>query len=369
MNTPNINSPLVYVGTYTFTEERGQHRVEGIFVYRFDRATGALTLLSTTKGVINPSFLAVDPRRRYLFAVNEVSEFAGRPGGGVSAFAIDPQTGALAALNQQPTFGADPCYVCVDQGGKWLLAANYSGGSVAVFPIGEDGHLGPATELQQHRGSGEDPHRQEAAHAHSVIIDPSNRYALVADLGLDRIMLYELDSEKGKLKPYETPWVSVRPGAGPRHMAFHPGGRYLYLANELNSTVTAFTYDASSGRLQEIHSLSLLPDDFNGRSYSADIHVTPSGSYLYASNRGHDSLAIFAIDQDTGRLTALGHASTLGHTPRNFAIDPAGAYLLAANQDSDTVVTFRIDPRTGQLTLVGPVATVPSPVCVLFVEL
>jgi 6-phosphogluconolactonase len=354
---------LVYVGTYT---AKGS---EGIYVYRLDPSSGALTLASVAAGVENPSFLAVDPRGRCLYAVNEVGTFAGQAGGAVSAFSIAPRTGALTLLNQQPSHGAAPCYLSVDRTGQFVLVANYMGGNASVLPIEEGGRLGEATDVVQHRGSGVHPRRQEGPHAHSITLDPANRYAFVADLGLDKIMVYRFDLDHGKLRPHDRPWVQVQAGAGPRHFAFHPSGRYAYLINELDSTLTAFAYDATRGMLQELQTLSALPAGYEGTSYCADVHVSPSGQFLYGSNRGHDSIVVLRIDRGTGQLTYAGHEPTGGKNPRNFAIDPSGTFLFAANQDSDTIVAFRIDQRTGQLTPTGQVTRVSMPVCVKMLAL
>jgi 6-phosphogluconolactonase len=247
--------------------------------------------------------------------------------------------------------------------------ANYAGGSVSVLPIGEDGRLGELTDLVQHHGSSANPQRQKSPHPHSANLDAANRYLFVPDLGLDKIMIYRIDSPRGKLKPNDEPWARVKAGAGPRHFAFHPKGRYAYVINELDSTVTAFAFDETRGTLKEIQTVPTLPDSFTGNSTCADVHVSPSGKFLYGSNRGHDSIVIFAIDEDTGQLTYVEHEPTQGKTPRNFAIDPTGTFLLAANQNSDTVVTFRIDPVTGRLSPTGHVASVPSPVCLKLVPI
>jgi 6-phosphogluconolactonase len=356
----------VFVGTYT-NAAQDQTNPQGIYVYRMDGQTGALSLLKQAGGLPNPSFLTVDPSRRYLLAVSETGNFAGQAGGGLSSYAIDPASGALTLINSQPTHGADPCYVSVDPSGKWVLVANYTGGSVTVFPLGEDGRLGAATDLIQHHGSSVNTARQEGPHAHSAIFAPgSSTLVLVADLGLDRIMLYDLDPAKGTLSPHSVPWLEAKPGSGPRHMVFHPNQRFLYVTHELDSTVTAYQYDAAAGIFTELQTLSLLPQDFSGQNTSADIHITPSGKFLYASNRGDDSIAIFAIDENSGKLTSLGQVSTQGKTPRNFAIDPGSNFLLAANQDSGTIVTFRIDAATGQLTPTGQTTQAPSPVCIKF---
>ncbi len=348
---------LVYVGTYTF---RGS---EGIYVYHLNPSNGALKPVSKVTGIANPSFLAIDPQQKFLYAVNETADYEGKPQGAVTALSIDSETGELSFLNTKPSLGMHPCHVCVDKTGKFVIVANYSSGSVAVLPVKKDGSLGDASDFVQHHGSGVDPKRQEGPHAHSVTLDEANKYAFVADLGLDRIMVYKFDPVRGKLSPNDEPWAKIHSGAGPRHFAFHPNGKYAYLISELDSTMTAFTYDAEHGVLKEIQTVPALPKDFKGTSHCADIHVAPSGKFLYGSNRGHDSIVIYAIDEATGKLAYVGHEPTQGKTPRNFTIDPTGSLLLAANQDTDTVVPFRIDKRTGKLAATGKVTKVSMPVC------
>ncbi len=354
----NKGEMLVYIGTYT----RGES--EGIYVYRLDGSSGALTLVGTGPYVESPSFLASDREHRTLYAANETGEFGGKPGGAVSAFSIAPENGALTFLNQQSSHGTSPCYVSVDKTGQFVLVANYGSGSVSVFPIQNNGQLGEATEFIQHVASDIEPEQRKAPHAHSIIPDPANRYAFAPDLGLDRIMSYQLDLAQGKLKPNEQPWIQVKAGAGPRHFVFHPSCKYAYVINELDNTVIAFTYDEAHGRLRENQTISTLPEAFTGISYCADVHISPSGEFLYGSNRGHDSIVIFAVAGDTGKLTVVGHEPTQGKNPRNFAIDPTGTFLLAANQDTDTIVTFRMDRQTGELVSTGHVTEVPTPVCV-----
>ena len=352
---------LLYVGTYTFGKS------EGIYVYRMDPSSGSLKFATVAKGIANPSFLAFDSTRHYLYAVSEVSGSAGKPGGAVSAFRRDTRTGELTFVNQQPSGGEGPCHLVVDGNGKLVFVAHYSGGSVSVLPIREEGRLGKPTDVVEHHGSSVHPQRQEAPHPHSVNVDAANRFLFVPDLGLDKIMIYRVDFTEGKLTPNEEPWAPVRPGAGPRHFDFHPNGKYAYVINELDSTFTAFAYDNERGTLKEIETVSTLPKDFTGTSTCADVHVAPSGEFLYGSNRGHDSIVIFSINENTGRLTYVGHEPTQGQTPRNFAIDPAGNFLLAANQNSDTIVTFRINQATGKLTPTGDVTRVPMPVCLKMV--
>ncbi len=362
MSRNGTEKPLVYVGTY------GRGSQQGIYAYRMDASSGALEFVSQfPEAGENPSFLAIHPERRLLYAVNEIADFDGRADGAVVAFSIEAETGQLTYLNRQPSVGATPCHLSVHSTGRFVLVANYNGGTVSVLPITEDGTLGPASDSAQHHGSSIDPEQQNVPHPHSVSLDPAGRYAFVADKGIDRIAVYELDTELGKLVPNETLWAKVRPGAGPRHFAFHPDRRHAYVINELASTFTAFTYDEASGTLAEIQTVSTLPDGFDGTSYCADVHVSPSGGFLYGSNRGHDSIVIFAIDGETGKLTYVDHEPTRGETPRNFAIDPTGDFLLGANQDTDTIVTFRIDQKTGKLDATGHVTEVPSPVCVKLV--
>jgi len=352
---------LVYVGTYTTGKS------EGIYLYQMNLSTGELKHVSTTAGVVNPSFLTVDPQRRYLYAVNEVSDFGGKPSGAVSAFEINRKTSKLHFLNQQPSFGGAPCYVTIDRTGRFVLVANYVGGNVSVFSIERDGRLGVVTDVDQHHGSSVNPHRQNGPHAHSIVLDHANRYAYSCDLGTDRIMIYRFDSKKGKLTANQQPWVQVKPGAGPRHFAFHPTGRYGYVMNELDATVTAFQCDRIKGTLKEAQTVRALPEGFSEMNTTADIHLSPSGKFLYGSNRGHNSIVVFGIEERTGKLRLIEHVATQGRTPRNFAIDPTGKFLLAANQDSDTIVTFRIDPATGRLKPTGYVTEVPSPVCLKIV--
>ena len=354
---------LVYVGTYT---RRGS---EGIYVYRLDLDSGALDPISIASGVVNPSFLAIAPRKHLLYAVNEVDEVAGKRSGAVSAFSIDQKTGQLTLLNQQPTEGTGPCYVSVDTEARFALAANYAGGSVCVLPIDSSGSLLPAADFVQHHGSSIDPRRQNVPHAHCIVLDPAERFALVPDLGQDKVMIYRFDATTGQLTPNDPPWAQLAPGAGPRHFTFHPNGSFGYVINEIGSTVTAFAYDASRGSLSEVQTVSTLPDDFAGTSHCADVHVAPSGKFLYGSNRGHDSIAIFSVDEDSGKLSLIGHEPTQGEIPRNFAIDPTGAFLLAANQNSDSIVSFRIDQETGALDPTGHATEVSMPVCVKILPL
>jgi 6-phosphogluconolactonase len=348
----------LYIGTYTWKASKG------IYLSRLDPATGALEAPVLAGAATNPSFVAIHPSGRFLYAVGEVDRFGGQKGGVLSAFAVDPQSGKLTLLNQQSSRGPGPCHVAVDRTGRWALVANYSGGSVACLPIQPDGRLGEATDFVQHKGSSVNPQRQQGPHAHAAYFDAANRFVFVPDLGLDKVMIYRFDADKGQLTPGNPPWVAMAPGAGPRHLAFHPNGRFAYVINEINSTVTALGYDAARGTLKPLESVSTLPEGFRGKSTTAEVFVHPSGKFLYGSNRGHDSIAAFAIDAETGKLRLVGFEPTQGKSPRNFAIDPTGTFLLAANQDGDNVVVFRIDAQSGKLQATGYSIKVAAPVCV-----
>ena len=357
----------LYVGTYKQQDPSSPNAAnKGIYTYILDPATGHLDYHSEINDIDNPSFLAIDSQQRHLYAVNE----NWKPEACfVHAYMIDPKSGSLSYLNQQPSLGSSPCYVSVDQTNQFAAAANYSSGSVSLLPIGENGRLDPASDSHQHTGSGVNPARQEGPHAHCAVWDPTNRYLFVADLGIDKIMSYQLDMEGKQLIPNQTPYLEMPPGSGPRHLTFHQNGRFAYVINELNSSITALAYDDAHGIFSIIQTLSTLPIDFQGESYCAEICVAPSGKFLYGSNRGHDSLAIFSIDAETGRLTAVSHQTTYGKNPRNFAIDPSGTFLLAANQDSNNIVTFRINQTTGYLDFVEQKTDVPRPVCLKMITL
>jgi len=360
---------FVFVGTYTEPIRFGTGKIlegkgRGIYGYRLDISSGSMEECGLAEGVPNPSYLAIDPSHRFLYAVNELKEFEGASTGAVSAFSVDPGSGKLRFLNRKPTHGTDPCHLTVDKAGRYVLVANFMSGGVCVLPIREDGSLGDATDVVQHRGSSVDPLRQSGPHAHAVTLDDTGRYVFVPDLGIDRVMVYRLDANRGKLEPHDEPWVEVAAGAGPRQLVMHPQGGYAYLINELDSTMTAFRYDRDRGILREIQTLSTLPGDFRGASTCAEVQISPSGKFLYGSNRGHDSIVIYAIDQADGTLACIGHESTQGKTPRNFAVGPVGEFLLAANQDSDSIVIFRLDPASGELTATGHRVDVPTPVCV-----
>ena len=351
---------LLYVGSYTDAK-----RAEGVALARFDTRTGALALLRAVDAGPNPSFLAIHPNGRVLYAVNEVAEHAGERAGSVNAFSIAGD-GALARVSEESSKGAGPCYVSVDRSGRAILVANYDGGSVALLPIARDGGLEPATSVDQHRGHGPDADRQEAAHAHCIVPDPSNRFAFAADLGLDRVMLYRLDARAGSLQRVPEGDAALSPGAGPRHIAFHPKQPLVYVVGELDSTVTTLRFDAEAGRLTTIEARSSLPSGWSGKSYAADIHVAPSGDVLYVSNRGHDSIAAFSIAPTSGALTLERTIGTGGAWPRNFTLDPTGRWLLVANQNSNSIVVLARDPRTGTLSSTSQHLEIASPVCLRF---
>jgi len=357
---PGQQKYLVYVGTYT------DHGSKGIYVYRFDSSTGKMTSLGLAAEATEPSFLAVDSSGPFLYAVNETETYSGQPTGAASAFAIQPDSGKLSLLNQVSSRGTDPAHITLDRTGKYALVANYTSGSVAVFALLKDGRLGEVASFVQHKGSSVNPERQKGPHAHAIALSPDNRFAVVADLGLDQLLVYSFDAAKGTLgaKPQV---VKASPGAGPRHLVFSFDSRFLYMLNEMQSSVVAYSYDAASGAMHELQTISSLPKGFSGENTAAEIEIDPSGKFLFASNRGDDSIAVFAIDPRTGMLTHVETDSTGGKTPRNFAIDPTSSWLLAANQDSDKIVVFRIDQKTGHLNPTGDVFQLPSPVCLKFV--
>ncbi len=348
---------LVYIGTYT----RNNPSL-GIYVYRYDPASGALEFLSTAPKVDSPSYLATSPDGRFLYAVVE------NDNGVIASFAIDRDKGMLRLLNQQSTHGAHPCHLALDRTGKWVVVANYSSGNVAVFPVEIDGSLGPATDVLQQKGTGPNAARQEGPHAHSVTFDPAGRFLVVADLGADKVFTYTLDTTKGKLVPAKTASISMAPGSGPRHFAFHRSGKFAYAINELLSTITVLAYDGKEGSFTELQTISTLPEGWKGSSTCADIDIHPNGKFLYGSNRGHDSIAMFAIDQRTGRLTSLGQEPIRGKTPRNFALSKDGRFLLVGGQETNNIVAFAVDPVRGRLTPTGKEWPVPAPVCILFQE-
>ncbi|MCE1196326.1 lactonase family protein [bacterium] len=364
---------LVFVGTYTEPILFGTGKVlqgkgKGIHIYRFDEGAGRLEEAAVAEGIQNPSYLAFGSGARCLYAVNELKRCDGAASGALSAYAFDPESLTLAFLDRRLSGGTDPCHVAVDRSGRWAAVANYMSGSVSVYPIAADGGLGRVAAFVQHAGHGVNSARQAGPHAHAAIFSPGNDALMVPDLGIDRIVAYRFDAASGALSPDEARTVLCAPGVGPRSLEYHPSGRFAYAVNELASSVTAYAVDPVSGALSAAQTLSTLPDGWGGASTCADLHVAPSGKHLYASNRGHDSIAIFAIDESDGTLRAAGHESTRGATPRSFALDREGATLLAANQDSDSIAAFRVDAGTGKLEYAGVSCFAPTPVCVKFFE-
>jgi 6-phosphogluconolactonase len=353
---------LAYFGTYTGKKSKG------IYVARFNPKTGQLSAPELAAETISPSFLAVHPKGKWLYAVNEVDNFSGKKGGGVSGFAIDAKSGKLTPLNHQSTGGGAPCHVSLDESGRVVLVANYSGGSVASYSVDKKGFLSTDVSFIQHQGSSVNRARQQAPHGHAIVVDPGNKFALACDLGLDKVLIYKLNTKKGTLTPNDPPFGRVAAGSGPRHIAFHPSGTFAWVINEMVCTVTSFSFDPKRGEMQELQTLSTLPANTKmiGAYSTAEILTHPSGKFVYGSNRGHDTLAVYAVDEKQGTLTLLENVSTEGKTPRSFGIDPSGRWLLAANQSSDTVVVFAIDPATGKLKPTGQSIEVGSPVSVVF---
>ncbi|MDP6824111.1 MAG: lactonase family protein [Dehalococcoidia bacterium] len=347
----------LFVGTYTRLGSLG------IYTCRMDAKTGALEQVAVMGGVENPSFLAVDPAGDHLYAVAETANSKGE--GAVHAYSIDGD-GSLTFLNQRSTGGADPCHLAVDATDSYVIVANYVGGSVGMLPIRPAGHLGERCHFIQHEGSSVNVRRQGEAHAHSVTIDPTNSWAYVCDLGMDRIVVYRIDREGGCLEADDALTVRAEPGQGPRHFDFHPSGEYCYVLNEIGSTVAVYDHDGRSGRLSGKQLISTLPEGWEGVNGTADIHVSLDGRFLYASNRGHDSIAMFAIDPRTGELASIDHEPTRGKNPRNFALSPDGRFLLAENSNSASILTFAIDAETGQLEFTGNEIEIPGPVCIKF---
>jgi 6-phosphogluconolactonase len=354
---------LVLVGTYT---GKGS---EGIYAYRFDPATGESTPVARVASTDNPSFLAVDSGARFLYAVNELDTFHNEPTGAVSVFAMDRETGKLKLLQQVSSLGAGPAHLSLDKSGRFLMVANYNGGNVAVFPIGKDGRLGPHSAFVQNAGSSVNPHRQTGPHAHFVQVTPDNQFVIVADLGLDQLLIHQFDAHTGSLIPGHPKSVKVAPGAGPRHVAFAPSGKLMYVVNELNSSVTVFTYHPESGSLQEQQTISTLPENFAGHNTAAQILVDARGGYLYVSNRGDDSIVVFRTNPKNGTLTPVEWVPSGGKTPRNFAIDPSGKWMFVANQDSNNLKLFQIDSSSGRLLPRSGSLEIVSPVCVCIVPL
>ncbi len=353
---------FLYVGTYTEALPHVSPTAKGIYAFARANADSELEYIDWFKAVPNPSFLAFHPAADLLFSVAEVDD--AEDGGSVAAYAIDKTTGRLRMLDTHSSMGSWPCHLTVDPAGKHILTANYLNGSLGVIPVAADGTWQEGAQRVQHKGSSVNPERQEGPHAHSINLDPSGQFAIAPDLGIDQAKVYRFDSQAGALT--EVSSLAVTPGSGPRHFDFHPDGQWAYLLNELSATITVCDWDGATGTLTEVQTIDTLPADWDGHVSTADIHVHPSGKWVYNSNRGHDSITMFAVDPANGRLTLLGQESTQGKTPRNFTLDPEGRKLYAANQDSDTVVVFDIDPETGLLHATGEVVSVPNPVCLRF---
>ncbi len=364
LNVSNAgDNTIVYFGTYTSGDS------DGIYVAIMDPETGRLSKTKLAVKVENPSFLAIHPNQKHLYSIGVMKDDAGKKKGAVNSYSIDYDNGELKLINQKSVIGNGPCHLVVDSSGKNVLAANYGSGSVVCIPINEDGSLREHSSFIQHTGSSVNPRRQKGPHAHSINVDLNNNYAVAADLGLDKIMIYKLDSQKGKLTPNNPASVSVPAGGGPRHFVFHPNNKLAYTNNEITCTVTGFNYNSEKGSLEEFQTISTLPEAVKDSYSTAEIRVHPNGRFLYVSNRGHDSIAMFTIDQETGKLTAIGHEPTQGKIPRNFNLDPSGNFLLAANMKSDNIVIFRIDQETGKLKATGHEIKVPSSCCIRFISL
>jgi 6-phosphogluconolactonase len=357
---PDLHTQFVFFGTYT------GEKSQGIYVAEFEPKNGQLGSVKLAAEGKNPTFLALDPQRRVLYAVNEINDFDKKASGAVSAFRVDTQTGKLDLLNQEPSGGAGPCHLATAQNGKCVLVANYGSGSVAVLPIAPDGRLRPLVSPIQHRGSSINSQRQEGPHAHFITWDPDNRFVLTCDLGLDKVLIYKLEANTLLLSPNDPPGFAIKGGSGPRHLAFDPTGRYAYVLNELSSTVTCCVYDQIRGELKEIQTVSTLRKDFTGANTCAEIQVHPSGKFLYASNRGDNTIAVFAISPNNGLLESVQFEPTGGKTPRHFCLDPSTKWLIAENQDSDNVTVMAVDSSTGRLTPTGREQHVGAPVCAVF---
>ena len=347
---------LVCFGSYSTPDK------ESVHLFQLNLQDGSLKKLNAVDGLSNPSFLKIHPNGKYLYTVNEVSTFDGKKSGGVTAFALDVNGGKLNKINQQPSGDTGPCHLTVDATGKYVLVAHYGGGSTSVLPIKKDGSVGAVVSQIKHKGSSVHS-RQKAPHAHAVHVGPNNKFAFAPDLGIDKVLVFSFDEKTGAIAETKFDGAKLEPGSGPRHFGFHPDGKFAYVINEIKQTVTAFRYNAKRGRLRTLQTLSTVPHPVDGNS-TAEVLVHPTGQFLYGSNRGHNSIAMFRINEKNGKLTALGHESTRGSTPRNFGIDPTGQFLLAANQQSDNVAVFRINQETGKLKFTGNEIKLSKPVCV-----
>ena len=357
-NTTSANNFFVYIGTYTNRND------EGLYVCSFDSEKGRLTAPKLAVELLNPNFIAISPNNLFLYTVGDSNSSDSLENGCVNSFSLCRKTGNLSPIKQVSSYGKTPCHITIDKTGKYALVSNYTTGSLAVFPISDDGHLSEPATVIQHTGSSIDPSRQTGPHIHSITLDGSNRYALAADLGQDKIFVYHFDQDNGTLKPSDMPYIPIEPGSGPRHFTFGPSGNYAYIVNEMSNTITAFKYDQDSGILNDIGTIPTLPADYKGQSYTSEIQTSPSGKYLYTANRGHDSIAIFEINSKNGKLALIDIQTCGGKWPHHFCIDPTGKWLLIANERSDKVSLFRIDPTTGMLNETSNSPTVPSPACI-----
>lgn len=357
-----VKKEIMYVGTYSV---RGS---KGIYVLTFNRAKGTLTQQQAVPSLESPIFQTIHPNKKFLYSVNVGSAEVPDKGGSVSAYGIDAATGKLSGLNSRPSYGGEPCHISIEKNGQYAFVSNYQEGNMVSLQLFDDGLVGAAADAKKFSGNSINKQRQEQSHIHSAVISPDNKFLYVSDLGTDKVYIFRIN-DNGTLAPASMPSISVAAGAGPRHFTFHPNGKYAYLAEELTSTVAAFSVDKATGALTLLQdSVVSLPEEFKNHNTSADIHTDPKGKFLYMSNRGHDAIAIFSINAD-GTIKLLGHQSVLGKTPRNFFMDPRGEFIFVANQDTDNIVVFRINAKTGKLTPVGKPLKIPAPVCLQLVSL
>jgi 6-phosphogluconolactonase len=362
--TQLLSAQLVYVGTYTAPQSSSK----GIYAYRFDARNGKMAPLGLMAETPNPTFLAVHPNGKYLYAINEINEYNGKQAGSVSAYSIDKATGKLTLLNTVSSASPGPCHVAVDATGKAVLVANYAGGSFASFPVMPDGKLGEAASFIQEQGSSVNKQRQSAPHGHSVVVTKNNKFVLSGDLGTDKVRIFKLDPATARITPNTPDSAPVKPGSGPRHLAISPDQKHVYVISEMASTITTFDFNANTGAMKEIGTVSTLPDDFKGKSTTAEIMIDAKGQYLYGSNRGHDSIAVFSIDPKTALPTRIETVSTGGKTPRAFVIDPSGNYILVGNQDTHNILVLKIDHASGKLSPVNEKIELGAPVTFAFVQ-
>lgn len=354
---------IIYIGTYTAPGK------PGLFVFKFNRKSGDLELIQEVGGMESPSYLEINPNGKFLYSANRSTVIDDKQWGSISSYSIDQLSGRITHLNDQPSFGSESCHVSIDSKGRLVFVANYTTGNVSVFPIIPDGSLGTISESVQHTGSSIDKSRQEGPHAHCTTVSPDDKYLYATDLGIDKIKSYRIDYENNKLIPIPESDGLVKKGAGPRHFTIHTNEKYAYVIEELSSSITFFDYNKEDGSLTERQRISTIPEGFNDINYCADIHISPSGKYLYGSNRGHNSLAIYSINQEDGMLSIVDYQSTFGEWPRNFLIDPNGEFVFVANQNSDNIVVFKLDNTSGKLKKTGEINDLPKPVCIKHLKL